>query len=469
MLEKAAPQDEAAPVLETAAPEDPFAFEIGGRSLVPSELNNPDGDPDKRRRQIDEFIAHVQERVGTLLRVDNVAFLLGAGASRGAGGVTLGAVPVEIERQLVDSGFDGEEPRDWLRLFYAAARRVGKLTEPRADDEVLAERGAALRSGTEVTPLQANFEALLSLLWQWRAAVRYDDLVAIEDLDARLSKDVLDECLSRSTRALAEACALPRGSGSLDTHREFLRKALLRPPTSNRISLFTVNYDTLLEQAADAEGIVLLDGFVGTLRRVFRPESYDREIHMAQHGQPLAPIDRLIRLYKLHGSINWRSDPAAEWVNPHGVYIGTGTGDSAEIPLVYPTPSKVGETLGMPYAELFRRFAATVVRQQTTLFVCGYGFGDRHVNEVLYQALTVPTFSLAVVEPRPPKANAAGGFVARLRALNDPRVWIIGGTDLGTFAGFVARALPDLRGENVESLIARTFMALRGTRTGEVS
>ena len=45
------------------------------------------------------------------------------------------------------------------------------------------------------------------------------------------------------------------------------------------MNIFTLNYDTLIEQAADAEGVVLLDGFVGTQRRIFRPESYQQDLY----------------------------------------------------------------------------------------------------------------------------------------------------------------------------------------------
>ncbi len=52
----------------------------------------------------------------------------------------------------------------------------------------------------------------------------------------------------------------------------------------------------------------------------------------------------------------------------------------------------------------------------------GYAFGDEHINNIIYQALTIPTFRLIIfVDP------TLEGEVAKLRALNDPRIWIIGG------------------------------------------
>ena len=54
-------------------------------------------------------------------------------------------------------------------------------------------------------------------------------------------------------------------------HRKFIKKVLTRPLNLRRANLFTLNYDTLIEQTGDAEGALLVDGFVGTLRRVLGP------------------------------------------------------------------------------------------------------------------------------------------------------------------------------------------------------
>src|SRR5258705_13023013 len=95
-----------------------------------------------------------------------------------------------------------------------------------------------------------------------------------------LRSEDIDECLRRATQALAVQCRLPRqgvGASAFDRYKHLLRKVLTRPLNLKRVNLFTLNYDTLVEQAADAEGVVLVDGFVGTVRRVFRPESYDHD------------------------------------------------------------------------------------------------------------------------------------------------------------------------------------------------
>jgi hypothetical protein len=123
--------------------------------------------------------------------------------------------------------------------------------------------------------------------------------------------------------------------------------------------------------------------------------------------------------------------------------------------LIYPTPAKYGETLGLPYSELFRRFAAAVVRPQSVLFVIGYGFGDEHVNAIIRQALAVPSFTLVIVDPAP-KSN----FVKTLRKQKDRRVWIAAGPSLGTLAGFVEHVLPDLRDEEIRKKVLATHRAL---------
>ena len=401
-------------------------------------------------------------RMGTLLKTDTVSFLLGAGASKDCGGLLIGKIPPAIERSLHSIGSsDDTDPcvQPWLQLFYAAAHRSAGSDDVPSDHAGILARSASL-SSPSATPLPVNFERLLARLHTWRLAippgstrVQFDGLPPIN----AIAQD-LDRCLGHATRELARSCVLPTASqiGGLEAFKTFLRKLLTRPLNLKRVNVFTLNYDTLVEQAADAEGVVLLDGFVGTQRRIFRPESYEQDLYFpaeTTEGQ-VHRLDRVLHLYKLHGSITWvASTPSID--NPYGVSCQAFDPSLPNQLVVYPTPTKVDETLGMPYAELFRRFANAVVRPQSVLFVIGYGFGDEHVNAVIRQALAVPSFTLVVVDPNP-----TSDFVTSLRNQSDRRVWVCQGETLGRFAGFVDNALPDLRDEDIREKVIGTLRAL---------
>jgi hypothetical protein len=115
----------------------------------------------------------------------------------------------------------------------------------------------------------------------------------------------------------------------------------------------------------------------------------------------------------------------------------------------------------MPYSELFRRFGSAIAQPQSVLFTIGYGFGDEHVNALIRQALAIPSFTLVVIDPAP-----SSDFVNHLKQLNDERIWLVGGWQLGTFENFVEKLLPDLREEEITAKVIRTYKAL-GSATGE--
>jgi hypothetical protein len=371
-----------------------------------------------------------------------------------------------VEKLLLQAGVGGERVRTWLRVFYLAVARTKNdaAVIPIARQEILG-RYCSMMAG-EPEELPVNYESLLSLLYRWRSAIPGETQRL--RLDGNPPVDVsaadLDECLRRATSALAEMCRLPSNDkmGGLRAYGEFCHKILTRPLNLKRVNIFTLNYDTLVEQASDAGGIVLVDGFVGTLRRVFRPECYDQDLYFpAQTTEGrVHRLDRVAHLYKLHGSVTWTAEEP-DWDNPFGIVAGYKAAGSAERVLIYPTPAKFGETLGMPYAELFRRFASTVVRPQSTLFALGYGFGDEHVNAIIRQALAIPSFTLVIVDPDP-----NSNFVLRLKTLRDRRVWLFSGMTFGSFEGFVRRVLPDLQDEEVQRTVIATFRAL-GTRVSE--
>lgn len=439
------------------------SFEIGGEKLLPKPVS--EGSPGNEQQNV---LDDIRVRIGTLLKTETVSLLLGAGASVDCGGVLIGSIPLSIEQALLDEGTANEGSgrcEDWLKLFYVAIWNCSDDENVPTNSDQIRERREKLKAGDQQAgdspePLKANFEQVLALLHRWRSALpKTGGRLQIDGspaLDAK-SED-LDIAIQQATRALARACVLPTEGkeASHATHKALVRKLLTRPLNLKRVNIFTLNYDTLVEQAADAEGIVLLDGFVGTLRRVFRPESYEQDLYFPAETTEgrVHRFDRVLHLYKLHGSITWTaSEPMLD--NPYGVESTTFTPESQSPLLIYPTPAKYGETLGLPYSELFRRFAGALVRPQSVLFVIGYGFGDDHVNAIIHQALAVPSFTLVIVDPKP-----TSEFVQTLRKQRDRRVWIAEGPTIGILSGFVEHALPDLQDEEIRKKVLATYRAL---------
>ena len=437
--------------------------------LVPetgSQLSESGGNAHRDQRPIQNAgLENIQTRVGTLLQTETVSLLLGAGASLDCGGLLIGSVPPPLERHLVNEGISGSNParvRKWLKLFYLAVRNTGTEKTAVTRKEILARR-QELDDG-QAKGFGVNYEQVLSTLHRWRSALLETDGRLRIDGTPRVDATAtdLDTCLGYAGHVLASACVLPTADKlcRLETHKTLIRKLLTRPLNLKRVNIFTLNYDTLVEQATDATGVVLLDGFVGKQRQVFRPESYEQDLYFpgdTTEGR-VHRSDRVLHLYKLHGSITWRSQtPSVD--NPYGVQHVPFAPNEGHPLLIYPTPAKYGETLGHPYSELFRRFANALVRPQSVLFVIGYGFGDEHVNAIIRQALAVPSFTLVIVDPNPQSE-----FVQTLRKQKDRRIWIIQGSKMGTLAGFTKEVLPDLRDEEIRKKVIATQDALARIR-----
>ncbi len=437
---------------------------IGGEEKLASLwvrfANHQVGEDNERelRGQWSDFVKEVRIRLGTVLKSQRVSVLLGAGASRAAGGPVLANIPVDVEDGLIDEGLDDGKVASWLAAFYAACARNG-ASVPTSVEEIEARRTEGGRD-----PIAANYERVLFALHVWEEALDGDGskLIGRGGGDEGFEQEAIKEAGKRLVTALIERCELPKETASvgekmkpLQTHREFVRRLLTRPTNLRRVGVFTVNYDTLLEQAADAEGATLVDGFVGNVERVFRPESYDYDFYFPAETTegPIHRLDRVLQLFKLHGSINWRSVEQS-WINPYGIESRQESIADAGAAVIYPTPAKHGDALAMPYAELFRRFAAAVVAPQSVLITIGYGFPDEHLNAIIRQALAIPSFTLIVVDPEPKSV-----FVESLRALEDQRLWIFSG-ELGYFERFVGTAMPDLRESEIERQVVETYRAL---------
>lgn len=440
------------------------SYQVGGhdqlgalRAEFPSA---PEGDGVIAFRRVwGEFLRQVQVELGTLLKTDSVAVLLGAGASVDAGGLLLGSVPKEIEQDLLAAAASDDANGGWLLALYGAA-----VTHTGSTADIPLSIEAAEKRREDGDPLlPVNVERLLSQLLAWEQAFRdaSTELQLAPDPFPLFSLSEVRTCRQQVISALVSRCNLDAPEEN-DPREKLIKKLVTRPLTLKRVGLFTLNYDRLLEQAADGEGVVLLDGFVGNAKRVFRPDSYDHDLYFPAETTEgrVHRLDRVLHLYKLHGSINWRQVKPS-WHDPYGLEAAAAPVDDADLVAIYPTPAKYGDTLLMPYAEVFRRLANTIVRPQATLIVIGYGFGDEHVNAVIRQALAVPSFNLVVVDPDP-----TNPFVETLAERDDRRIRILRGR-FGSLQGFVDHLLPDLSEEQVTRKVVETYDAL--TPRGKVA
>ncbi|MGE4284758.1 MAG: SIR2 family protein [Clostridia bacterium] len=142
----------------------------------------------------------------------------------------------------------------------------------------------------------------------------------------------------------------------------------------NAVEIFTPNYDLLMESALESKFIPYFDGFVGSKRAFFDLHSMENENLPA----------RWVRLWKLHGSINWGMDKNGN------IFRGNiDTILSAEDKqMIYPSHLKYSQSRRMPYLAMLDRLTNFLTKGQTVLITSGYSFVDQHLNEAIVQKLS---------------------------------------------------------------------------------
>lgn len=203
--------------------------------------------------------------------------------------------------------------------------------------------------------------------------------------------------ISTLENKIAEACRLELQIDS--PHKLFLDKITARKPSDSRIQLFTTNYDTLFEQAAQAGGFVIIDGFSFTQPRVFSGRYFDYDIvnrERTRLKQEDSFVSKVFHLYKLHGSLNWVK-------NNYKIRQE----DNPDRPLIiYPASSKYESSYEQPYFEMMSRFQQALRKENVLLIVIGFGFQDKHIQNVILEAVNQnPSFQLVIVN-----YNSDGGI-----------------------------------------------------------
>jgi len=227
------------------------------------------------------------------------------------------------------------------------------------------------------------------------------EIIRNKDIEAFLSYIMLYEKLNEEKcdqiqllrkdleKKIVEACDL-----SLDKsgqHIDFLNKIAARKPSDPRVQLFTTNYDTLFEQAANEAGFVIIDGFSFTQPRRFSGRYFDYDFvyrEKTRVKQEESFVSKVFHLYKLHGSLNWTKE--GEKIIQQ---------DEPEIPLIiYPASDKYESSYEQPYFEMMSRFQQALRDENVLLVVIGFGFQDKHIQNVIIEAVDQnPSFQLVIV------------------------------------------------------------------------
>ena len=143
------------------------------------------------------------------------------------------------------------------------------------------------------------------------------------------------------------------------------------------LEVFTVNYDLLVETAFEQSRLSYFDGFVGNIQARFHTELVE--------GTPEEPqlwiLPSFVRLWKLHGSVNWAWDTSAK---AEIVRMGSPLSNAAAA--IYPSDMKYDESRRMPFLVLQDRFRRALAQPETITLVSGYSFCDGHLNEMFFDA-----------------------------------------------------------------------------------
>ena len=161
--------------------------------------------------------------------------------------------------------------------------------------------------------------------------------------------------------------------------------------TSPRVKIYTLNYDTLFEQAGRKSNFTIIDGFSFSIPRTFSGRNFDYDIVSRSSSRVKEEdnfIQKVFHLYKPHGSVDWER-------------IGNDILQKENVTnplMIFPKDSKYESSYEQPYFEMLSRFQQNL-RSENVLLICiGFSFNDKHIVTTIIEALEQnPSFQLMVV------------------------------------------------------------------------
>lgn len=210
-----------------------------------------------------------------------------------------------------------------------------------------------------------------------------ETLLSLAGINNIANKEKIKNEIEKVKKFIVDKCSLDLPSNS--PHEKFLNKITLRPQKYPRIKLFTLNYDTLFEQAASQEMLTVIDGFTFSIPREFNGKYFDYDIIETRHNRQDkkdSTISKLFYLFKMHGSLSWqRKDKKIIQTESKSIT------NIDERVMIFPQDSKYEHSYEQPYFEMMARFQQTLRTENTLLITIGFSFVDKHISSVILESL----------------------------------------------------------------------------------
>ncbi|CAZ98436.1 Conserved hypothetical protein [Zobellia galactanivorans] len=301
-----------------------------------------------KRKMYSQFLNH---------QFENLNVLTGAGSSIGVGKTKKG--------KLLSHLWDDSVSKITEKKFYKFCELVRYVDKDKT-------------SGNYVK----NLEKLLSLAniakdYVKDKAEEGEEEVDIKSIISKIESLIKDNC----------TITLPEDN----PHQVFLEKITKRKVTFPRAKVFTLNYDTLFEQAGRKSNYTIIDGFSFSLPRTFSGRNFDYDIvsrSLSRVKEDDNFIQKVFHLYKPHGSVDWSKE--------NGDILQKEKVDYAL--MIYPKDSKYESSYEQPYFEMMSRFQQNLRNENVLLICIGFSFNDKHIVTAIIEALEQnPSFQLMVV------------------------------------------------------------------------
>ena len=411
---------------------------VGNTDKLAEWLQTDEGNQEKAIERIKLILKNY-------LELDNVSFLFGSGSSIHLGAVSIRNFPNEVEKHIQTKGTDIE--KEFINTIKLLQCKKGEddIDREKSDIKIEYEKVLNYLIAKDYTLDSENTERT-DKIKELIISIKEGLFSVCNVNDRQVPNDLIKADYLKITE-----------NNKYHFHEKFLKALLQRPLNLKRANIFTLNYDLAFEYACDKLGVFYIDGFAGFHKRYFKPETFEYDMFFpgSTTAGKVQRIEKVIRYFKLHGSISWINSDKRDANNLYGIEelplplieLSAKKGET----IIYPSAVKKSYTLDFPYSELFRQFASTITHSQSVLITVGYSFVDEHINDIIFQALSNPSFTLIVL------AYNSNPEIERIKNLNDPRIIIIEGTYLSDFIIFADKLMPDFYDIKSKEKVAKTL------------